>query len=114
MCHGDDVMTGSFDDSPGELLVRARQSELVGEFGRLALSGVDFDELLGAAARLAAEGLGAPLAKVLQYRPGEDTLLVRAGVGWRPGVVGHARLGADLESPAGYALKTGEIGRAHV
>ena len=107
MCHGDDVITGSFDDSPGELLVRARQSELIGEFGRLALSGVDFDELLDGAARIAAEGLGAPLAKVLQYRPGEDTLLVRAGVGWRPGVVGHARLGADLESPAGYALKTG-------
>ncbi len=107
MCHGDDFTTGSFGDSPAELVVRARQSELIGEFSRLALSGVGFDALLAAASRIAADGLGAPLAKVLQYTPGEDTLLVRAGVGWNPGVVGHARLGADLGSPAGYALKTG-------
>ncbi|MBD0272461.1 MAG: GAF domain-containing protein [Acetobacteraceae bacterium] len=94
-------------DSPEELRLRARQGELIGEFSRMALSGASFDELLAAAARLAADGLGAPLAKVLQHLPGEDTLLVRAGVGWRPGVVGHARLAGDLGSPAGYALKTG-------
>ncbi len=68
---------------------------------------MEFDALLGEAARIAAEGLGAPLAKVLQHTLGDDTLLVRAGVGWRPGVVGQARLAADLGSPAGYALKTG-------
>jgi two-component sensor histidine kinase len=108
MCHDDDGVTAaSTGDSPGELAARVRQSELIGEFSRFALSGVDFGALLTAASRAAAEGLGAPLAKVLQYMPGEDTLLVRAGVGWRPGVVGHARLGADLASPAGYALKTG-------
>ena len=33
--------------------------------------------------------------------------MIRAGVGWRDGVVGHAALAADLESPAGYAFKTG-------
>ena len=35
-------------------------------------------------------------------------LLVRAGVGWEEGVVGHATVGADLASPAGYALRTGK------
>src|SRR5215210_7582959 len=111
MGNGDDAISAAAadppDDSPRELRVRVRQGELIGEFSRLALSGADPDALLGAAARLAAEGLGAPLAKVLQHEPEGDTLLVRAGVGWRPGVVGHARLGTDLESPAGYALKTG-------
>src|SRR5213078_2996894 len=34
--------------------------------------------------------------------------LVRAGVGWEPGVVGVATVGADLASPAGYALRTGK------
>jgi two-component system, sensor histidine kinase PdtaS len=95
------------DDSLRELRVRVRQGELISEFSRLALSGADLDALLGAAARLAAEGLGAQLAKVLQHKAGEGVLLVRAGVGWRPGVVGHARLGTGLDSPAGYALKTG-------
>ena len=107
MSHGDELAAALPEDAPGELRVRVRQSELIGDFSRLALSGASFDALLDAASRIAAEGLGAPLAKVLQYRPGEDTLLVRAGVGWRPGVVGRARLGADLGSPAGFALKTG-------
>ena len=106
MCHGEDT-TDPSEDTPGELRVRVRQGELISEFSRLALSGTDFGALLGAAARLAADGLGASLAKVLQHTPGENTLLVRAGVGWRPGVVGHARLGTGLDSPAGYALKTG-------
>jgi two-component sensor histidine kinase len=45
--------------------------------------------------------------KVLQYLPEEKRFLVRAGVGWGEGVVGEARIGADIESPAGYALQTG-------
>jgi hypothetical protein len=32
----------------------------------------------------------------------------RAGVGWEPGIVGKATVGADLESPAGFALQTGQ------
>lgn len=108
MCDADSSATaGPTHDSPDELRVRVRQGELISQFSRLALSDTGFDELLGAAARIAADGLGAPLAKVLQHRPGEDTLLVRAGFGWRPGVVGQARLAADLGSPAGYAMKTG-------
>ncbi len=47
-------------------------------------------------------------AKVLRFRPESDDLLIVAGVGWRPGVVGHATLGAGPSSPAGYALRTGE------
>ena len=35
-------------------------------------------------------------------------ILVRSGVGWKPGVVGHARVGNDVQSPAGYAFRTGE------
>jgi len=33
---------------------------------------------------------------------------MRAGVGWDPGLVGVASVGADLESPSGYALRTGK------
>ena len=40
--------------------------------------------------------------------PADKRLLVRAGVGWDEGVVGHATVGADLASPAGYALHTGK------
>jgi two-component sensor histidine kinase len=44
----------------------------------------------------------------LEYIPAENRLLVRAGVGWDEGVVGSASVGADLASPAGYALHTGK------
>jgi two-component sensor histidine kinase len=107
MVHGGAADT--FDELPGELRMRVRQNELIGEFSRLALSGMPLELLLGAAARIAAEGLRTPMAKVLEHSPGEEaTMLVRAGVGWRPGVVGHARLGTDLASPAGFAFKTGD------
>src|SRR4051812_23990372 len=90
-----------------ELHYRLRQQELLSQLGVLALQRVDFDELLHAAARLVAEGLLCRYCKVLEYLPQQRKLLVRAGVGWGPGVVGVATVGADLESPAGFALQTG-------
>ena len=57
---------------------------------------------------MAAEGLRSELSKVLEYLPTENRFLVRAGVGWGPGIVGVATVGADLASPAGYALRTGK------
>ncbi len=48
------------------------------------------------------------LAKVLEYLPGENQFVVRAGIGWQPGTVGFARVGMDLESPAGFAFQTGQ------
>jgi GAF domain-containing protein len=46
--------------------------------------------------------------KVLELIPSSNRLLVRAGVGWDAGVVGIASVGVDLESPAGFALRTGK------
>jgi signal transduction histidine kinase/CheY-like chemotaxis protein len=67
-----------------------------------------FDHLLAEAARITAEGMQVRFGKVLEFLPAENRLLVRAGVGWHPGVVGHATIGAQLDSPAGYALHTGK------
>ena len=64
--------------------------------------------MLNHTARMTAEGLGAEYCKVLEYIPAENRLLVRAGVGWEEGIVGSASVGADLASPAGYALHTGK------
>jgi two-component sensor histidine kinase len=77
------------------------------DFGLLAVEGADLDGLLQQAAVDAAHSLGVSHVKVLQYLPDEKRLLVRAGVGWGEGVVGQVRIGADVESPAGYALQTG-------
>ena len=90
-----------------ELQYRLRQQELLAQLGVLALQRADFDELLHAAARLVAEGLLCRYCKVLEILPDERKLLVRAGVGWGAGVVGVSKIGADLDSPAGFALHTG-------
>jgi two-component sensor histidine kinase len=90
------------------LRLRVRQQELLSEFGVLALKGTPFPELLDQAARLVAEGLKAEFAKVLKYLPEDNRFLVCAGVGWGPDVVGKATVGADMASPAGYALHTGK------
>ena len=86
---------------------RIRQQEILAELGVGALQGPGFDQLLADTASLTAEGLRTEFCKVLEYIPAENRFLVRAGVGWEPGVVGVASIGADLASPAGFALKTG-------
>jgi GAF domain-containing protein len=76
--------------------------------GVLALQRTSFTSMLDHTARVTAEGLAAEYCKVMEYLPAENRLLVRAGVGWDEGVVGVASVGADLESPPGYALRTGK------
>jgi two-component sensor histidine kinase len=91
-----------------ELEQRLTQQALVAEFGRFALRSHDLSEILQEACRVAAEGLRVRFAKVLERLRGEEAFLLRGGVGWAPGLVGTARVGADVESPAGYAFGTGE------
>ena len=90
-----------------ELTARLAQQELVAGFGLFALRGGPIGQLLDEACRLVAEGLHTDLAKVLRWRPESNDLLVIAGVGWHPGVVGHRTLSGGMESPAGYTIHTG-------
>ena len=85
-----------------------QQQAVLAEFGIEAFRTADLDGLLTRAAALAGQGLGVKRAKVLELMPAGDKLLIRAGVGWEPDVVGKATIGADHASPAGYALLTGE------
>jgi hypothetical protein len=57
--------------------------------------------------RLTAAGMRTEFCKVLEYLPNENRFLVRAGVGWGPGGV-VATIEADIQSPAGFALRTGQ------
>jgi two-component sensor histidine kinase len=117
MCPSNDggapVVEANPAGDPPDLTLRAlrqriRQQEILAELGVIALQGADFDKLLAETARLAAEALRAEFCKVLEHIPSENRLLVRAGVGWDEGVVGKASIGADLASPAGFALRTGK------
>lgn len=98
------------DPRTADELVRHRleQQELLAQFGLSALRSRDTGTLLQDATRLAARGMGVKLCKALEFKPDLDKLLVVAGVGWGRDVVGNAMVGADLASPAGFALKSGQ------
>ena len=85
---------------------RIQQQECLAELGVVALRGGSLDMLLSEGVRLTAEGLHTQFCKVLEHIPSEHRFLVRAGIGWGQNVVGVATVGDDLESPAGYALRT--------
>ena len=99
---------GAADLTQRALNQRIRQQEILSELGVIALQGANFEQLLTETVRLTAEGLRVHFCKVLKYIPDENRLLVQAGVGWNPGIVGVASVGADLASPAGFALRTGK------
>jgi two-component sensor histidine kinase len=44
--------------------------------------------------------------KILRYRPDRADLLIEAGVGWNPGVVGTATFSIDSASPPGRSIQT--------
>ncbi len=102
----------SYDTSAAEqfaLLLerRTRQQVLIASFGRFALRQINRPALMQEAARLAAEGLHASFSKVLEHESATDTLIVRAGVGWGPGVIDTVRFPPGATSPAGYAFAMG-------
>ncbi|MDB5581835.1 MAG: signal transduction histidine kinase [Bradyrhizobium sp.] len=84
-----------------------RQQTAVARFGSFALREGDLQKVLTEAARVCAEGLGVPYAKVCRYRAAENNLLIEAGHGWKAGVIGTV-VSADPTSPQGKAFVTGE------
>jgi two-component sensor histidine kinase len=84
-----------------------RQSALA-EFGRQALMVDDLDVLLHEAVVLAAQGLDIDRAKVMERLSSGDKLLMRAGTGWKPGLVGHLVVDAGSKSAGGFTLYTGK------
>ena len=99
---------GDIRPVPDPLQQRIRQQQILAELGVAALRGATVETMFDETARLAADGLDAEFSKVLEYLPEENRLLVRAGTGWEPGVVGVASVGADIASPAGFALRSGK------
>lgn len=91
-----------------ELRVRVEQQAVVAELGQRALAGIDLAALMEEAVERVAETLHVECSKVLELLPDGQALLLRAGVGWRAGLVGQATVSAGLESQAGYTLLSSE------
>jgi len=85
-----------------------RQQAAIAAFGSFALRESNLLEVLAEAARVCADGLNVRFCKVCRYRPEENDLLIEAGFGWQPGVIGHVISRADASSPQGRAFTTGQ------
>ena len=86
----------------------ANRQALVAELSQSALAGTDLTTLMTTAVTLVAQCLKVEYCKVLELLPKGNALLLRAGVGWQQGLVGHATVGTDTDSQAGYTLLCSE------
>eukprot|EP01037_Dinobryon_pediforme_P005713 gene5713-5776_t len=95
-------------DVPNDIqIVRIRRyQEILTDFGRMAPEATDDNRLMQLACVQAARGIGIERTKVMRFRPETGDLLIVAGVGWKPGVVGRVALSSDLASPPGRAYQT--------
>ncbi|MBW4631373.1 MAG: PAS domain-containing protein [Iphinoe sp. HA4291-MV1] len=90
------------------LEVYANRQGLVAELSQLALAGIDLTTLMHETVTLVAQSLKVEYCKVLELLSDGNSLLLRAGVGWQPGLVGCATVGAGKDSQAGYTLLSNE------
>ncbi len=95
-------------ESEAKLQSRLRQQAAVARLGQIALSQTDLALLFDETVAVVAQVLEVEFCKILEQRPGEGGLLLRAGVGWQEGLVGQAMVGTDLDSQAGYTLLSNE------
>jgi two-component sensor histidine kinase len=93
---------------PHDQATLLRQQTALARFGLFALESERLDDILNEACRLVGDALQTDLAKVVEVLADRDTLLVRAGVGWRPGVVGLTTRPIDPKSSEGFALLSGK------
>jgi PAS domain S-box-containing protein len=106
--HGIAVYFRAIDDrkrAESEREARARQQAVVATLGMQAPSEEDPKAVMDLAVAAIARTLRVEIAGVAEIIPGRDELLLRAGVGWREGAVGHgtSRAGRSL---GGYTAMT--------
>ncbi len=81
------------------------RQKVLADFGEFALRSDDLDQVLTEACRLVGEALGTKRAKILEIQEEGQWLFVRAGVGWRPDIVGHMRIPTSERTSEAYSIK---------
>lgn len=84
--------------------VLRRQLAAFAQFSTRSLGETDIDALMFDACLRSRAGLNVTHAKLLEYLPERDRLLLRAGAGWKEGYVGQYQVPPDLDTPIGHAF----------
>jgi PAS domain S-box-containing protein len=90
------------------LRLRSRQQAEVVRLGQEALAEPDPDRLAARACQVVAETLETDLAAVFELKPGGREFLLKAGVGWKEGLVGKVTVPATTATQPGFTLLAGE------
>jgi excisionase family DNA binding protein/PAS domain S-box-containing protein len=80
----------------------------IAELGQRALGGLDLSDLMDVAVRFVQQALDVDVTEILEREPGGESLVMRAGMGWKRGEADPVPVGVDAESHAGYALLSNE------
>jgi len=91
-----------------QALQRARYSEYLAKFGRLAVDARDAQVLLEMAPLIAAEALQVPVSMIVLLEADRETFRVASGVGLVPGEEIGARIAAGPTTSPGFLLMRGE------
>ncbi len=91
-----------------ELAQCLKQQEAVARLGPIALSGKSLDVLMNEIVNVVAGVLNVEYVDILELMPKGDYVLLCAGVGWKEGLVGAARVPVGKDSQVGYTLLTKE------
>jgi len=85
-----------------KLLNHAHQQTVIAALGQFALITPDLPPLLDHAAIFGGQILGTDYCAVLEELPDGANLILRAGVGWKDGCVGHAMVNLERGAQAGF------------
>ena len=86
-----------------KLRIKEKQYDLLYKIGIIALTCESLQNFMDENVKLVASTLELEYCKILELMP-DGNFLLRAGIGWKPGLVGKAVVGGEKESQAGYTL----------
>ncbi len=90
------------------LELRARQQVAISKLAQHALSNKGLSTVFNESVTIVREVLGFEFCEVLELQAGGDSLLMRAGTGWKEGCIGQATLQVGPNSQAGFTLLSNE------
>lgn len=101
-------MTNKNGAGAEQVLARVQeQRRSIESISRIGPEGLSPERLMHHVAAQVARITHIDHVKVMRYRLDRGDLLVEAGIGWKPGVVGNATLDIEYNSPAGRSIQTG-------
>ena len=83
---------------------RERQQKALARFGQRALTEKNLQALMDVAVQTVQQTFEVEFVKLLELLPDGRSLLLRAGTGWRPDLVGRLVIDKESDSQAAYAL----------